>query len=121
VLVDNSDKPDLVIIATGSEVSLALEAATQLQHYNIRVVSMPSTDTFDAQDEEYRHSVLPPECRKRIAVEAGIPDYWSKYTGLEGEVLGVPTFGESAPGAEVYKHFGVTTAELCELIEKNLS
>jgi transketolase len=121
VLVDNSDKPDLVIIATGSEVSLALEAATQLQHYNIRVVSMPSTDTFDAQDEEYRHSVLPPECRKRIAVEAGIPDYWSKYTGLEGEVLGVPTFGESAPGAEVYKHFGVTTAGLCELIEKNLS
>lgn len=121
VLAGNSDKPDLVIIATGSEVSLAMEATTQLQHYNIRVVSMPSTDTFDAQDQQYRNSVLPPDCRKRIAIEAGIPDYWSKYVGLDGDVLGVPTFGESAPGGEVYKHFGITTAGLCELIEKNLS
>jgi transketolase len=120
VLAGKSDKPDLVIIATGSEVSLAMEAATQLQHYNIRVVSMPSTDTFDAQDEQYRNSVLPPDCRKRIAIEAGSPDYWSKYVGLDGDVLGVPTFGESAPGGEVYKHFGITTAGLCELIEKNL-
>ena len=121
VLAGKSDKPDLVIIATGSEVSLAMEAATQLQQYNIRVVSMPSTDTFDAQDEDYRNSVLPPDCRKRIAIEAGSPDYWSKYVGLDGDVLGVPTFGESAPGGEVYKHFGITTAGLCELIEKNLS
>jgi transketolase len=120
VLAGKSDKPDLIIIATGSEVSLAMEAATQLQHYNIRVVSMPSTDTFDAQDEQYRNSVLPPDCRKRIAIEAGSPDYWSKYVGLDGDVLGVPTFGESAPGGEVYKHFGITTAGLCELIEKNL-
>ena len=121
VLADNSGKPDLVLIATGSEVSLAMEAATKLQHHNIRVVSMPSTDTFDAQDEQYRNSVLPPDCRKRIAIEAGSPDYWSKYVGLDGDVLGVPTFGESAPGAEVYKHFGITTTGLCELIEKNLT
>jgi transketolase len=118
VLIAGSDNPDLTLIATGSEVSLAVEAAAKLEQYKIRVVSMPSTDTFDAQDEDYRNSVLIPECRNRIAIEAGIPDYWSKYVGLDGNVLGVPTFGESAPGSKVYEHFGLTVAGLCELIEK---
>ena len=68
------------------------------QGHNVRVVSMPSTDTFDAQDGDYRNSVLPPECRNRIAIEAGSPEYWSKYVGLDGAVMGVPGFGESAPG-----------------------
>ncbi len=120
VLVDGSDKPDLIIIATGSEVSLALEVATNLPDHKIRVVSMPSTDVFDAEDEKYRNEVLPPECRKRIAIEAGSPDYWRKYVGLDGDVLGVPTFGESAPGAKVYEHFGITTDGLRRLIEPYL-
>jgi transketolase len=121
VLIAGSDNPDLTLIATGSEVNLAIEAAAKLAQYKIRVVSMPSTDTFDAQDENYRNSVLIPTCRNRIAIEAGIPDYWSKYVGLDGHVLGVPTFGESAPGAKVYEHFGITVTGLCELIEKTLS
>ena len=123
ILVEGTDNPEAIIIATGSEVSIAVEAARQLQQqgHNIRVVSMPSTDTFDAQDEDYRNSVLPPECRNRIAIEAGSPEYWSKYVGLDGAVMGVPGFGESAPGQEVYEHFGITTSELCKLVEKNLS
>jgi transketolase len=123
VLLEGTIAPDMIIIATGSEVGIAIEAAAQLQQqgHNIRVVSMPSTDTFDAQDETYRHSVLPPDCRRRIAIEAGSPDYWSKYVGLDGDVIGVPSFGESAPGADVYKHFGITTADLCKRAEKILS
>ena len=100
----------------------ALEAAEKLNRdgHRIRVVSMPSTDVFDAQDQTYRDTVLPPTCRKRIAVEAGIPDYWHKYVGLEGRVLGVPTFGESAPGPEVYEYFGITTENLINLIKSVL-
>jgi transketolase len=123
VLVQGTDRPDAIIIATGSEVSISMEAAAQLQQqgHNIRVVSMPSTDTFDAQDEAYRNAVLAPECRNRIAIEAGSPDYWRKYVGLDGDVLGVPAFGESAPGTEVYKHFGITSEGLFQLVETYLS
>lgn len=112
--------PDVIIIATGSEVQMALDAARQYENkdINVRVVSMPCTDAFDKQDEAYKNSVLPLECRKRIAVEAGIPDYWRKYVGLDGLILGVPTFGESAPADQVYKHFGITTENLVGLIEK---
>lgn len=112
--------PDVIIIATGSEVQMALDAARQYENkdINVRVVSMPCTDAFDKQDEAYKNSVLPLECRKRIAVEAGIPDYWRKYVGLDGLILGVPTFGESAPAEQVYKHFGITTENLVGLIEK---
>ena len=122
ILSDTGGEPEAVVIATGSEVMFALEAAEKLNRdgHRIRVVSMPSTDVFDAQDQTYRDTVLPPTCRKRIAVEAGIPDYWHKYVGLEGRVLGVPTFGESAPGPEVYEYFGITTENLINLIKSVL-
>jgi len=122
ILVDGSQAPDAIIIATGSEVELARDVCLQLneQGHNIRLVSMPSTDAFDAQDRDYRDMVLPPSCRKRIAVEAGIPDYWSKYVGLDGKVLGVSTFGESAPAGDVYKHFGLTAEGLTNMVKSIL-
>ena len=123
VLREGSDNPDAIIIATGSEVSIALEAAENLQGkgHQVRVVSMPSTDVFDAQEQEYRDSVLPPACRKRLAIEAGSPEYWRKYVGLDGAVLGVPTFGESAPGPKVYEHFGINVNTLSSMTEKLIS
>ena len=119
VLLDSRGEPELILIATGSEVSLAVNVANQLnaQGHNIRVVSMPCTDRFDAQDTAYRDSVLPPACRKRIAIEAGISDYWYKYVGLEGRVLGMTTYGESAPGKAVFEYFGFTETRLIELID----
>ena len=108
ILRDSGTVPQLIVIATGSEVALALQAVEQLDSGNIRVVSMPCTDLFDAQDEEYREHVLPSGCRNRLVIEAGIPDYWRKYCGLDGSVIGVPGFGESAPAADVYRHFGIT-------------
>ncbi|MFQ5659973.1 MAG: transketolase [Gammaproteobacteria bacterium] len=119
VLVKGTDTPDVIIIATGSEVAIAVETANRLNlnDLNIRVVSMPSTNVFDAQDEQYRHAVLPPGCRRRIAIEAGIPDFWRKYVGLDGEVLGVPGFGESAPAADVFQRFDITSAKLAELVQ----
>ena len=119
VLHGDASMPEAIIIATGSEVGLALEAAASLaaRGRRIRVVSMPSTDTFDGQDPQYREQVLPDACRRRVAVEAGVPDYWRKYVGLDGKVLGVPTFGASAPAADVYRHFGLTAAALTELVE----
>ncbi len=122
ILIEGSKTPDVIIIATGSEVELALNVCQQLngQGHHIRLVSMPSTDTFDAQDAAWRDMVLPPSCRKRVAVEAGIPDYWSKYVGLDGRVLGVNTFGESAPAGDVYKHFGLTEANLTDIVKSFL-
>ena len=119
VLVEGAGEPEIIIIATGSEVGLAVELA---QKYNgrgrkIRLVSMPSADTFERQDEAYRNSLLPPDCHKRIAVEAGSPDYWHKYVGLTGKILGVPTFGESAPAQDVFAHFGITAQGLEHLLE----
>jgi len=122
IIAGDTVDPDAIIIATGSEVSMAIDAAESLgkQGHKVRVVSMPSTDVFDAQDEQYRNSVLPPHIRKRVAVEAGIPDFWIKYTGLDGKVLGVPGFGESAPGNVVYEHFGITTPNLIKLVSSLL-
>jgi transketolase len=122
ILIEGSKTPDVIIIATGSEVELALNVCQQLneQGHHIRLVSMPSTDTFDAQDSSWRDMVLPPMCRNRIAVEAGIPDYWRKYVGLDGKVLGVNSFGESAPAGDVYKHFGLTEAGLTEMVKSLL-
>jgi transketolase len=81
---------------------------------------MPCTDVFDAQEQGWRDAVLPPGC-PRIAVEAGVPDYWRKYVGLEGAVLGVPRFGASAPGADVYRHLGITAEALTELVKSLLA
>jgi len=107
VLKDSDGAPELILIATGSEVGLAMDAAAQLGD-KVRVVSMPSTTVFDRQPADYRESVLPKACRKRIAVEAGVTDFWRKYVGLDGTVVGIDTFGASAPAEAVLPHFGFT-------------
>lgn len=110
VLEDCQGKPEAIVIATGSEVSVSLEAVKSLQAQGkaVRLVAMPSTDVFDTQDEDYRESVLPSSVRKRVAVEAAQVDYWRKYVGLDGKVVGMTSFGESAPGKVVMEHFGFT-------------
>lgn len=110
VLKDCASQPELIFIATGSEVELAVAAADQLTAAGrkVRVVSMPSTDAFDKQDAAYRESVLPSAVSARVAVEAGIADYWYKYVGLNGAVVGMTTFGESAPAELLFKEFGFT-------------
>jgi transketolase len=120
VLKDCEGEPEVIIIATGSEVSLAMEVSGQLESARIRVVSMPSTDRFDSQDTQYRESVLPAAIKKRIAVEAGVGDGWLKYTGLEGAVLSIDTFGESAPAGEVFKYLGMTAENLKSIVENLL-
>ncbi|MGB0833756.1 MAG: transketolase [Psychrobium sp.] len=109
-LVDCDGQPQLILIATGSEVALAVESAAKLAQdgVKVRVVSMPATDVFDAQDVAYKESVLPSNVTARVAVEAGIADYWYKYVGLNGKIVGMTTFGESAPAGELFKHFGFT-------------
>lgn len=108
VLKDCDGTPDAIIIATGSEVGLAMDAAAAMADKKIRVVSMPSVDAFDAQDAAYKESVLPAAVTARVAVEAGVTDGWYKYVGLNGKVVGMHTFGESAPAGELFKHFGFT-------------
>ena len=108
-VLSDADDPQAIIVATGSEVSLAIDAQRVLEAEGVltRVVSMPSTDVFDRQDSDYREAVLPNGLPK-VAVEAGVTDFWRKYVGIEGAVVGVDTFGESAPAAALYEHFGVT-------------
>ena len=120
VLRDCDGMPDAIIIATGSEVALAMEAAEQLQGKNIRVVSMPSVDAFEAQDADYRESVLPGAVTARVAVEAGIGDAWYKYVGLNGKVIGMTSFGESAPAGELFKFFGFTVDNVVKAVESVL-
>ncbi|MBN6363392.1 transketolase [Providencia huaxiensis] len=116
VLKDCAGTPELIFIATGSEVELAVKAADQLtaEGRKVRVVSMPSTDAFDKQDAAYREAVLPANVTARVAIEAGIADYWFKYTGLNGAIIGMHTFGESAPAEELYKEFGITAEKAVE-------
>ncbi len=110
VLKDCEGTPDVILIATGSEVEITLGAATKLTTggHKVRVVSLPSTDLFDAQDAAYRESVLPSAVKARVAVEAGIADYWYKYVGLDGAIVGMTTFGESAPAEKLFAEFGFT-------------
>ncbi|WP_280554474.1 transketolase [Halomonas sp. 25-S5] len=110
ILKDKVVTPDLILIATGSEVGLAMDAAARLEEQGraVRVVSMPSTDLFDRQDAEYREAVLPAAVTARLAVEAGHRDFWYKYVGLNGAIVGMTTFGESAPAGDLFKHFGFT-------------
>ena len=113
-LIEGSEDPDVIVIATGSEVEIAFNVATRLNEKTnkIRVVSMPSTDVYDKQEINYKETVLPSSCRNRIAIEAGVTDYWIKYTGLDGLTLGVDTFGESAPAKEVFAYFELTENNL---------
>lgn len=110
ILKDCAGQPELIFIATGSEVELAMNAAEQLtaEGRKVRVVSMPATEVFDKQDAAYRESVLPAAVTARVAVEAGIADFWYKYVGLNGAVVGMTTFGESAPAELLFKEFGFT-------------
>ncbi|MDV2857465.1 transketolase [Oceanimonas sp. CAM02] len=119
VLRDCAGTPELILIATGSEVELAMSAAEQLTAKGraVRVVSMPSTDVFDAQSAEYRESVLPAAVTKRVAVEAGIRDFWFKYVGFGGDIIGMTSFGESAPAGELFKLFGFTVENVVEKAE----
>jgi len=109
VLADSDGPPRVLLIATGSEVALALDAQKLLaaQGFAARVVSLPCTSVFDRQDRAWQAQVLPPGT-PRVAIEAGHPDFWRKYVGLEGEVLGIASFGESAPAGKLYAHFGLT-------------
>jgi transketolase len=120
VLKDCEGTPEAIIIATGSEVDLAMQAADQLGGKKIRVVSMPSTNVFDAQDEAYRESVLPSAVTARVAVEAGVTDGWVKYVGLSGKVIGINSFGESAPAGDLFKHFGFTAENVVKAVESVL-
>jgi transketolase len=117
-LLDCSGTPECIVIATGSEVGIAVEAVNKLNSggRRVRLVSMPSTEAFDAQDEAYRHSVLPPTIRKRLAVEAGATPSWWRYVGLDGKVLGIDRFGASGKFADVYPHFGFTADNIAQHI-----
>ncbi|MEZ8414552.1 transketolase [Vibrio splendidus] len=123
ILKDCAGKPELIIIATGSEVELAVSAAAELtaEGKAVRVVSMPATDAFDKQDAEYRESVLPADVTVRIAVEAGIADFWYKYVGFGGKIVGMTTFGESAPAGELFKMFGFTTENVVNTAKELLA
>ena len=116
VLKDADGDPGVIIMATGTEVSLALEAAAQLD--NARVVSMPCMDTFVDQDQAYRDSVLPPGVKARVAVEAASPFSWYRWVGDGGEVIGMTDYGASAPAPEVYEHFGITTEKVVEAAKR---
>ncbi len=119
VLSESTGKPQAVIIATGSEVALAIGAQKSLadQGIQVRVVSMPSTNVFDRQDASYRESVLPRGV-PRVAIEAGVTDGWRKYVGIEGEVIGLDRFGESAPAGELFKHFGFTADHIANAVKR---
>ncbi|WP_305839466.1 transketolase [Photobacterium leiognathi] len=123
VLKDCEGKPELILIATGSEVGIAAEAYAQLtaEGRKVRLVSVPATDLFDKQDAAYRESVLPSDVTARVAVEAGIADYWYKYVGFDGRIIGMTSFGESAPAEELFKMFGFTTENVVNTAKELLA
>ncbi len=123
VLQNCDGQPELILIATGSEVELAMKAAEQLsvEGKKVRVVSMPSTDTFDKQDAAYREAVLPSDVTARIAIEAGIADFWYKYVGFDGRIIGMHTFGESAPADQLFEMFGFTVENVVETAKELLA
>lgn len=122
VLRDCEGEADIILLATGSEVQLATGAydALSLEGLKVRVVSMPCAEVFAEQDAEYQESVLPGAQRNRVAIEAAYPDYWRKWVGFDGEVIGLPTFGESGPGGEVLAHFGFTVQNLVDVVKGRL-
>ena len=122
VLADCEGKPEAILIATGSEVQLAMDAAARLAEAGrqVRVVSMPCAEVFEQQDAAYRESVLPSDVLARVAVEAAHADYWYKYVGLDGRVVGMSSFGESAPAPELMNYFGFTVDNVVAVVEELL-
>jgi transketolase len=120
VLSDCNGEPDVILIASGSEVSLAMESAKAMNNRKVRVVSMPSTNAFDEQDQDYKDSVLTPGV-KRVAIEAGVAESWYKYVGLDGGIVAMSTYGESAPAGELFKHFGFTVENVLSTVDEVLS
>jgi transketolase len=122
VLKDCAGEPELILIATGSEVGLAVQAFDKLteQGRKVRVVSMPCTSAFDAQDAGYKQAVLPLQVSARIAIEAAHADFWFKYVGLEGRVIGMTTYGESAPASALFEEFGFTLENILGQAEELL-
>lgn len=118
VLKDCEGKPEMIVIATGSEVSLAMDAAAMLADKKIRIVSMPSVELFEEQTKEYKDSVLPPDVTNRVAAEAGRPELWYRYVGLEGTVLGIDHFGASAPANLLAERYGFTAENLAKLMKE---
>jgi transketolase len=123
VLKDSDGAPELILIATGSEVALAVAAAAELaaDGVKVRVVSMPSTDQFEQQSDDYRESVLPAAVTARVAVEAGVTAGWWRYTGTKGQVIGLDRFGESAPAEELFEHFGFSVANVSKIARETLA
>ena len=123
VLIDSVGTPDVIVIATGSEVGIAADAvrAVAAKGKKVRLVSMPSTNTFDAQDDAYKQSVLPPSVTRRVAVEAGVTAQWWHYVGLKGEIVGINHFGASAPAKDLFKAYGFTAEHVVAAIEKVLA
>jgi transketolase len=123
VLIDSEDPPEAIVIATGSEVGIAAEAVRTMagKGRKVRLVSMPSTNTFDAQDEAYKQGVLPPSVTRRVAVEAGATGTWWHYVGLNGRIVGIDHFGASAPAKDLFKAYGFTPEHVIEAIEKVLA
>jgi transketolase len=122
VLIECDGAPEAIVIATGSEVGIAAEAVRNVTAAGrrVRLVSMPSTTTFDRQDEGYKHSVLPPSVTRRVAVEAGATAPWWHYVGLQGEIVGIDHFGASAPAKDLFKAYGFTAERVIEAIERVL-
>ncbi len=120
VLQDCDGIADIILIATGSEVPLAIESANAMSDKKVRIVSMPSTDAFDMQDKSYQASVLTPGV-KRVAIEAGVGDTWYKYVGLEGDVVCIKKFGESAPANQLFKEFGFTVDNVVKIVNEVLA
>jgi len=123
VLLDSDGPPEVIVIATGSEVGIAADAAraAAAKGRKGRLVSMPSTTTFDRQDQAYKDSVLPPQVVRRVAVEAGATQPWWKYVGLKGQIVGIDHFGASAPGKDLFNAFGFTAEHVQEAIDKTFA
>jgi transketolase len=123
VLIDSAGEPEAIVIATGSEVSIAAEAVRTVagKGRRVRLVSMPSTRVFDAQDDAYKQQVLPRSVTRRVAVEAGATGGWWHYVGLDGEIVGIDHFGASAPAKELFKAYGFTAEHVVEAIDRVLS
>ena len=123
VLRDAEGEADLILIATGSEIPLAVSAAEELtsEGIKVRVVSMPCTEVFDEQSDDYREAVLPAAVTRRVAIEAGVTDGWWRYVGQNGRVIGMHTFGQSAPAGELFRHYGFSHENVIKVAREVLA